>query len=127
MGAHHTINSRSSQELETAAGQFDFIISTVNVKLDWNAYLSTLKPKGRLHIVGATMDPLDVGVFPLKMGQRSISGSPVGSPAAIAKMLEFAARHKIKPIVEKYHFDQVNDAIERLKSGKTRYRIILSW
>ena len=127
MGAHQTINSRNSEELEAAAGQFDLILSTVNVKLDWNTYLSTLNSKGRLHFVGAVMDPLDIGVFPLIMGQRSISGSPVGSPATIAKMLNFAAMHNIKPIVENYPFDQVNEAIEKLKSGKARYRIVLSW
>ncbi|MFH1699693.1 MAG: NAD(P)-dependent alcohol dehydrogenase [Candidatus Zixiibacteriota bacterium] len=127
MGAHQTINSRNSDELEAVAGQFDLILSTVNVKLDWNTYLATLKSKGRLHIVGAVMEPLDVGVFPLIMGQRSISGSPVGSPAAIAKMLDFAAMHKIKPIVEEYRFDQVNEAIKKLNSGKARYRIVLSW
>ena len=126
MGAHYAINSRSSEELEKAAGQFDVIISTVNVKLDWNAYVSTLKPRGRLHIVGATWEPLDLVAFPLIMGQRSVSGSPVGSPVTIAKMLDFAARHKIKPIIEQYPFDQVNKAFDRLKSGDTRYRIVLS-
>lgn len=126
MGAHYTINSRSSKELENAAGQFDFILSTVNVKLDWNAYVATLKPRGRLHIVGATLEPLDLGAFPLIMGQRSVSGSPVGSPATIAKMLDFAARHNIKPIIEQYPLDQVNKALDRLKSGDTRYRIVLS-
>lgn len=126
MGAHRTINSRNSEELEKVAGQFDFIISTVNVKLDWNAYVSTLQPKGHLHIVGATLDPLDIGVFPLIMGQRSISGSPVGSPASITKMLDFATRHNIKPIVEHFSFGQINEALDRLKSGKARYRIVLS-
>ncbi len=126
MGAHQTVNSRNSEELEAVAGQFDLILSTVNVKLDWNIYLSTLNSKGRLHFVGAVMDPLDIGVFPLIMGQRSISGSPVGSPAAISKMLNFAAMHNIKPVVENFHFDQVNEAIEKLKSGKARYRIVLS-
>ena len=57
---------------------------------------------------------------------RSISGSPVGSPANIAKMLEFAAVHDIKPVVEHFKFDQVNEAIEHLESGKARYRIVLS-
>ncbi len=127
MGAHYTINSRSSDDLEKAAGKFDLLISTVNVKLDWNAYIGTLQPKGRLHIVGATLEPLDISAFPLIMGQRSVSGSPVGSPSAIAKMLEFSARHNIKPIIEKYHFDKVNEAFERLKSGKARYRIVMSW
>lgn len=125
LGAHETINSRSPEEIEAAAGQFDLILSTVNVKLDWNAYVATLKPKGRLHFVGATTEPLDLGVFPLLMGQRSISGSPVGSPSTIARMLEFAARHNIKPVVERYRFDQINDAMERLRNGQARYRIVL--
>ena len=76
LGAHKTLNSRNQEEIEAAAGSFDFIISTVNVKLDWNLYVNTLKPKGRLHFVGATLEPLDLGVFPLIMGQRSVSGSP---------------------------------------------------
>lgn len=126
MGAHRTIDSRNPEELKQAAGQLDFIISTVNVKLDWNAYLSTLQPNGRLHIVGATLEPLDIGVFPLIMGQRSVSGSPVGSPATIAQMLEFAARHQIKPIIETFPFDKINEALDKLRSGDVRYRIVLS-
>jgi len=101
------------------------IISTVNVKLDWNLYLGTLKPRGRLHFVGATLDPLDINVFSLIMAQRSISGSPVGSPLTIARMLEFAKRHHVKPVIEKFSFDKINEAIERLRSGKAHYRIVL--
>ena len=126
MGAHHTLDSRESSEIEAASGQFDYLISTVNVKLDWNAYMGTLRPKGRLHFVGATMEPLDVGAFPLIMGQRSISGSPVGSPENIAKMLNFAVQHNIKPVIEKYSFDNINEAITRLRSGQAHYRIVLS-
>ena len=125
LGAHHAINSREVSEIEAAAGTFDFILSTVNVKLDWNSYLGTLRSKGRLHFVGATLEPLDIGVFPLIMGQKSISGSPVGSPENIGRMLDFAARHNISPIVEKYSFDNINEAIARLRSGKARYRIVL--
>lgn len=125
LGAHQTLNSRDPKEIEAAAGRFDFIISTVNVKLDWNLYLGTLKPRGRLHFVGATLEPLDLGVFSLIPGQRSVSGSPVGSPATIIKMLEFANRHQIKPVIEKFHFDDVNKAIAHLKSGQARYRIVL--
>uniref|UniRef100_A0A486XHS3 alcohol dehydrogenase (NADP(+)) n=1 Tax=Rheinheimera sp. BAL341 TaxID=1708203 RepID=A0A486XHS3_9GAMM len=125
LGAHHCINSRSSSEIEQAAGRFDFIISTVNVSLDWNLYLSTLKPKGRLHFAGATLEPLNLGVFGLIMAQRSVSGSPVGSPATISKMLEFAVQHDIKPVIETFKFSQINDALAHLKSGKARYRIVL--
>ncbi len=126
LGAHRAINSRNPEEIEAVAGTFDLILSTVDVKLDWNTYVMALRPKGRLHFVGATLEPLDLGVFPLIMGQRSISGSPVGSPATIAKMLDFVDRHQIKPVVESYSFEQVNEAMARLRSGKARYRIVLS-
>jgi len=125
MGAHHTLDSRDPDALQAAAGRFNFIISTVNVKLDWNLYLSTLNSRGRLHFVGATMEPLDINVFSLIGGQHSVSGSPIGSPAAITKMLEFANRHNIKPIIEKFSFDKINDAIARLRSGKVHYRVVL--
>ena len=125
LGAHHALNSRDNKEIEAAAGSFDLVISTVNVKLDWNLYLGTLKPRGRLHFVGATLDPLDINVFSLLLGQRSVSGSPVGSPATIASMLEFAKLHNIKPVIEKFSFDDVNEAVARLRSGKAHYRVVL--
>ena len=125
-GASKTLNSRNQGEIEAAEGSFDFIISTVNVKLDWNLYIGTLKPKGRLHFVGATLEPLDLEVFRLIGGQRSISGSPVGSPATIEQMLDFANWHQIKPQVEVFPMNKINDAFDHLKSGNARYRIVLS-
>ncbi len=126
LGAHETLDSRDAAALEAAAGRFDLILSTVNVKLDWNAYVNTLAPRGRLHFVGATLEPLDLGAMSLIMGQRSISGSPVGSPATIARMLDFAARHGIEPQVETFPMDRVNDALAHLREGKARYRIVLT-
>ena len=126
LGAHDIIDSRDSSALQGIACRFDLILSTVNAKLDWNTYLSILKPRGRLHLVGAALEPLDVHVFPLLVGQRSVSGSPVGSPATIKRMLEFAARHQIKPVTEHFRFDQVNEAIGHLASGAARYRVVLS-
>ena len=125
MGAHDTINSRKKDEIEAAAGQFDLILSTVNVKLDWNAYINALSPKGRLHLLGVLTEPLDVDMVPMLFGQRSISSSPVGSPETIAQMLNFAALHDIKPVIETFKFEQVNEALARLKSGQARYRIVL--
>ena len=126
MGAHHVLNSKDPAALKKAAGSFDLIISTVNVKLDWNAYIGTLAPKGRLHFVGATLEPLDIAAFSLIGGQRSVSGSPVGSPRVIEDMLKFAALHKIEPIVESYKFSQINEAIDKLRNGSPRYRVVLS-
>ena len=125
LGAHETINSRDPDAIAAAAGRFDLILSTVNVTLDWNAYISTLKPKGKLHMLGAVLEPLEIGLFPLMMGDRAITASPVGSPSTIRTMLDFAARHQIAPVTEHFPMSQVNDAMEHLKSGKARYRIVL--
>ncbi|MEM7360914.1 MAG: NAD(P)-dependent alcohol dehydrogenase [Pseudomonadota bacterium] len=126
IGAHHALNSRDPDELKAAYGRFDLIISTVNVQLEWNRYLSTLAPKGRLHFVGATTEPLGINVPLMLFNQLEVSASPVGSPAVIAQMLEFAKQHNIKPIIEKYRFDEINDAVARLRSGKARYRVVVS-
>ncbi len=126
LGAHRTLNSRDAAEIEAAANQFDFIISTVNVKLDWNAYVATLAPKGRFVFVGATLEPLDLDAFGLILKQASVSGSVVGSPETIATMLDFAKLHGVKPQVEVFPMSKVNEAIEKLKSGDIHYRIVLS-
>ncbi len=125
LGAHKTLNSRDSDALSSAANSFDLILSTVNVALDWRQYIQTLKPKGRLHFLGALLEPIEVNIFALMGAQRSISSSPVGSPAVIAQMLDFAARHQIEPEVEVFDFSEVNKAIERLDKGSPRYRVVL--
>ncbi len=125
LGAHRTLNSRNAGELQKATGSFDFILNTTNVGLDWNGYLQALKPKGRLHMVGAVLEPMSVAVFPLIVGQKSVSGSPLGSPATTDRMLEFCARHGIAPTTETFPLSRVNEALEHLRSGQARYRVVL--
>jgi uncharacterized zinc-type alcohol dehydrogenase-like protein len=110
-GADHFVNSRDSKALEKSAGSLDFLISTVDVSLDWPAYLNVLRPRGHFHLVGAVLEPLSVPAFSLLLTQRTISGSPTGSPNTMRTMLEFAARHNIEPIVESYPLEQVNEAL----------------
>ena len=125
LGAHHVVNSRDPAQLKPLARSLDFIMVTVNVPLDWNAYIATLAPRGRLHFVGAVLEPLDIGLFPLLMGQRSVSASPIGSTATTTQMLDFCARHGIAAVTESFGMSQVNEALARLESGKARYRIVL--
>ena len=125
LGAHRVVNSRDREALKAEAGRFDFIISTVAVPLEWMAYVAALAPKGRLHTVGAIPEPVALDAFPLIMGQRSFSGSPLGSPATTALMLEFCARHGIAPMVEEFPLSEVNKAIDRLENGSPRYRVVL--
>jgi alcohol/geraniol dehydrogenase (NADP+) len=125
LGADHFINSRDPAALKSVANSFDMILSTINADLDWDTYIAALRPKGRLHFVGVLPSPVSSQVFPMILGQKSISGSPLGSPATVSKMLDFAARHEIEPITEMFAFDQVNEAMEKLRSGKPRYRLVL--
>jgi uncharacterized zinc-type alcohol dehydrogenase-like protein len=125
MGAHRTVSSRDAEGMKALRGSFDFIISTVDANLEWPAILETLGPRGRLHVVGAVPDPIPVSAMTLLMAQRSVSGSPSGSPATLATMLDFCARHKIAPIVERFPLSKANEALAHLRAGKARYRIVL--
>jgi uncharacterized zinc-type alcohol dehydrogenase-like protein len=125
MGANHFVNSRDPQALEAVANSFDLILSTVNADLDWDIYMAALRPKGRLHLVGVTPSPISSQIFPMILGQKTISGSPLGSPTTVSRMLDFAARHSIEPITETYSFDRVNEALDKLRNGQPRYRLVL--
>src|SRR2546423_7287580 len=125
-GAHQVVSSKDSAAIKKLASSFDLLISTVNVPLDWDAMIGTLAPNGRLHVVGAVLEPIPVAAFSLILQQRSVSGSPTGSPVAIATMLDFAARHKVAPQTEHFPMSKINEALARLESGKARYRIVLA-
>jgi uncharacterized zinc-type alcohol dehydrogenase-like protein len=125
MGAHNVVNSRDDSQLDAIAGSLGFILSTVNVDLDWERYITALEPKGRLHTVGVVPSPIPVVAFPMIAGQKSVSGSPLGSPATIRKMLEFCARHGIEAVTEHFPMSQANEAFAHLEAGKARYRLVL--
>ncbi|MGF1495504.1 MAG: NAD(P)-dependent alcohol dehydrogenase [Elainellaceae cyanobacterium] len=125
LGADRFVNSRDPEAIAALASSLDVIISTVNADLNWDAYIAALRPKGRLHLVGVLPSPISSQVFPMIAGQKSISASPLGSPVTIEQMLGFAGRHGVGPITETFSFDQVNEAMEKLRSGKPRYRLVL--
>ena len=105
--AHNFLNSRDPVAIKSATNSFDFVLVTANADLDWTAYLNSLKPGGKLHIVGAT-PPVKTDVFAPIASERSIGGSPTGSPITIRMMLEFCNRHKISPPVEEFPLSRVN-------------------
>jgi uncharacterized zinc-type alcohol dehydrogenase-like protein len=124
-GAHHVVSSRNADAIAKAANSLNLLLVTVNAPLDWPAMLNTLKPKGRMHVVGAVLEPMPIPAFGLIPGQKRVSGSSTGSPAMVATMLDFAARHKIAPQVEHFPMSRANDALAHLEAGKARYRIVL--
>ncbi len=125
LGAHHVANTRDKKSLEGLKGQFDFILSTVNVELPWAAYVSALAPEGRLVTVGAVLKDMEIPAFGLIAGQKTVGGSDTGSPARMATMLNFAARHNITPKTEVFDMADVNQALDHVRAGKARYRAVL--
>jgi uncharacterized zinc-type alcohol dehydrogenase-like protein len=125
LGAHRTVSSVDRAEMKSIAGSLDFLLVTVGATLEWDALMGTLAPKGRLHLVGVVTEGLTLRTGSLMSWQRSVSASPTGAPATLADMLGFAARHGITAQVERFPMEKVNDAVAHLRSGKTRYRVVL--
>jgi len=126
LGAHRFVNTRESRALKDLAGSFDFILSTANADQDWSVYLQALRPTGTLCFVGVPPKPLTLPAFPLISGSRTVAGSPIGSPQRIREMLDVAARHGVKAQTELFPMAKVNEAIEKVKKSKVRYRAVLA-
>ena len=126
MGASHFVNTRDMGEMKEIAGSFDLLLSTVNADQDWQALVNSLRPKGTLCLVGVPPSPMAIQAFPLISGQRSVAGSPIGSPRDLHEMLDVAARHGVKAITERFAMAKANDAIAKVKKGKVRYRAVLA-
>ena len=124
-GAIDLIETHNPEALLKHANQFDLILVTSYADLEWPLYLNALRPKGKIHIVGAVPNPIPVPAFTLIGGQRSIGGSALGSPKTVKKMLSFSAKHKVTAQIEHFKMSEVNQAIKRLRNGEVRYRVVL--
>ena len=126
LGAHQFINTRDTGALKKVAGCFDLLLSAATADADWQGYVNALRPKGALCFVGVPPSPVSLQAFPLVGGQRSVAGSPTGSPSDLEEMLRVAARHGIKAITERFAMSKANDAVARVKKGQVRYRAVLA-
>lgn len=122
-GAHHFM---TYDQVGAKAGTFDFILSTLHADIDWNGIGQMLRPYGKLCFVGLPNNELKFPARLLISGNRMLCGSGTGSRTLTREMLQFSARHQIKPQIELFPMSQVNQAVSRLKSNKARYRIVLS-
>ena len=122
-GADRFIDTNDQASLRQFDFGFDLLICTASGGMNWEALLMTLKKKGRLVLLGfpdVTLNPTD-----LVAHQLSITGSFLGNRATMREMLGFAQDQGIAPEVELMPMSQVNEAIQRLKENKARYRIVL--
>jgi uncharacterized zinc-type alcohol dehydrogenase-like protein len=126
LGAHHFVNTRDTGALKKVAGSFDFLLSTVSVDQDWQGYVTALRPKGTLCVVGVPPSPMQIQAFSLVDQQKTLAGSSTGSPRDLHEMLDVAARHGVKAITERFAMAKANDAVAKVKKNQVRYRAILA-
>jgi len=126
LGAHRFVNTRETRALKEATSSLDFIISTVNADQDWGIYVHALRPTGTLCLVGVPPSPVTLQAFPLIAGIRAVTGSPIGSPSRIREMLDVTARHGVKAQTENFAMGKANEAIEKVRKNKVRYRAVLA-
>lgn len=124
-GAHHFIHEADKRAVKKAVNSLDFLISTVFVDLDWEAYLRTIKPGGNLCFVGKPEHNISIPVGELIIYQKSVSGSNIGSRYLIQEMLDFSARHNVKPKIETMAMKDAEKAIRKVRANKALYRVVL--
>jgi alcohol dehydrogenase/propanol-preferring alcohol dehydrogenase len=127
LGAHHYIDSSAVDtvaELQKLGGARVILATAPNANAISDV-VGGLGIDGNLVIPAAPNDPLTVGVFPLLMGRRQISGCYSGSARDSQDTLEFSTLSDVHPMIEKFPFSRVADAYERMHSGKVRFRVVL--
>ncbi|KAJ7693363.1 GroES-like protein [Mycena rosella] len=94
---------------------------------DWKPYLSVIKPKGTIYPLTVSLDDLVIPLFPVLVNGITIQGSAIAARSVHKKMLEFAARHRIEPVIETFPMTKsgVEEGMARLREGKIRYRAVL--
>ena len=116
-----------AESLAAHGGTFDFVLSTLNVSFDLNTYLKLLKPDGQLCLVASPTEPLSLRAGLLyDYGRRRVFGSYVGSRADVASMLQHSAQHDIQPYLEVMPFEQLNEAIQRIRNREAQTALVLA-
>lgn len=128
LGADQYIVTTDKAELRKNANSLTHLLCTcfVSEGFDWSLYLDLLKNNGQFMMVAIPEKPL-AKIPPLLLAgkQISVSGSIIGSPRMVEEMLQFAANTRVKPWINKYPMKDAPAAIQAMRDGKPRYRIIL--
>jgi D-arabinose 1-dehydrogenase-like Zn-dependent alcohol dehydrogenase len=106
-------------------GEFDFILSTLNVPFDLDSFVRMLTPMGQLCLVASPLKAVPLSGGLLSNSRRSIYGNYIGSRSETRRMLQFSAEQGIKAIVEVMPFSRINEAIERVRTRDVRMGLVL--
>lgn len=128
LGAHHYIDSTAGDPAEAlqGLGGADVILSTVTSTDALSAVFGGLRPRGRLMIVGASMDPIGVPPAALIGGSKEIHGHASGTARDSEDTLSFSVLSGVRPMIETVPLERAGEAYEKMLSGDARFRMVLT-
>ena len=127
LGAHEYIddaNGDAAQQLQKMGGAKVILATAPNAKAI-SGLAGGLKYKGKLLIVAAPHDNVEVSPLLLLMGSRSVAGHYSGYAKDSEDTLNFAVLTGVRPKVEVFPLAKVNEGYERMLSNKARFRVVL--
>jgi len=107
-------------------GGAQVILATAPSSKAMSALIDGLGPNGKLIVIGATFDPIEVAPVQLITGSRNIQGWAAGTPADSEDTLRFAEASGVRPMIETYPLERAGEAYARMMSGKARFRVVLT-
>jgi D-arabinose 1-dehydrogenase-like Zn-dependent alcohol dehydrogenase len=128
LGASMYIDSASTKPAEALQqlGGAQVILATAPSSKAMSELIDGLAPNGRLMVVGATSDPIEVTPIQLITGVRTIQGWNTGTPADGEDTLNFAELTGVRPMIETYPLQRAGEAYARMMSGHARFRAVLT-
>jgi D-arabinose 1-dehydrogenase-like Zn-dependent alcohol dehydrogenase len=128
LGASVYIDSASTKPAEALRqlGGAQVILATAPSSKAMSELVDGLAPNGRLMVVGATADPIEVTPIQLITGMRTIQGWNTGTPADGEDTLQFAELTGVRPMIETYALQRAGEAYARMMSGHARFRVVLT-
>jgi len=128
LGASVYIDSQATnaaQELQKLGGAQVILATAPNSKA-MSELIDGLGPNGKLMVVGAAFDPIEVTPLQLISGSRAIQGWASGTPADSEDTLRFAELSGVRPMIETYPLEKAAEAYARMMSGKAEFRVVLT-
>ena len=107
-------------------GGAQVILATAPSSKAMSELVDGLGPNGKLIVVGATFDPIEVTPIQLITGSRTIQGWSTGTPADSEDTLNFAELTGVRPMIETYPLEKAAEAYARMLSGKAQFRVVLT-
>ncbi len=104
----------------------DFILATASDSETVSGLLPALAPQGKAILLGTGRTPLQIMPGMMIGAERSLSGSFVSTPAQTERALRFSHLFQTLPVTEQLPLEQANEALNRLKMGQARYRMVLT-